>query len=227
MSSGMGYETPREHRSRRWTDKDVRLLRKYASKGITYCSRELNRSVDSIKGKARALGIPITSRDLAPNAFMPWSDNHLRQLELNYPRYGPRICAERLGRTILSVKYKAAELGLSAPNTRSNWTEEEEQCVWDNYELAGAVVIATMIDRSIDAIYRKAQSFGLKRRLGVRNHHTEWTAEEEELVQRVVNLLAVELGRSPAGIVGKARRLVADKAQWPGGTVVPPKRERN
>lgn len=43
-------------------------------------------------------------------------------------------------------------------------------------------------------------------------------------MRRVVNLLAVELGRSPAGIVGKARRMATDEAQWPGRNVVPPKK---
>lgn len=226
MGNDIGYKPPKSNRCRKWTKKDVRKLKKYAPQGLSVCARELNRTITSVEGKARRLGIPIKSRDVAPNSLMPWADKDLRLLEVNYPKYGPLICAERLGRSAKAIRGKANELGLRAPNTRTPWKPEEDQYMIDNYELAGAVAISKVLDRSVNAIYRRAHSLGLKRYLGRRNHHVEWTEQEEATVVGVVNWLAAELGRSPASIVGKARRLVADEAQWPGGTVVPLKGNR-
>ena len=223
MSSDIGYKPPKSNRCRKWTKKDVRKLKKYAPQGLSVCARELTRTIASVWGKARRLGIPIKSRDFAPNNLMPWTEKDLRLVELNYPQYGPIVCAERLGRSAKAVMEQASILGLRAPNTRNKWKPEEEQYVIDNYELAGAVAISNVLDRSVNAIYRKAHSLGLKRYQGRRNHHVGWTKQDEATVVGVVNWLAAELGRSPASIVGKARRLVADEAQWPGGTVVPPK----
>ncbi len=88
---------------------------------------------------------------------------------------------------------QASILGLRAPNTRNKWKPEEEQYVIDNYELAGAVAISNVLDRSVNAIYRKAHSLGLKRYQGRRNHHVGWTKQDEATVVGVVNWLAAEV----------------------------------
>lgn len=226
MGNDIGYKPSKSNRCRKWTKKDVRKLEKYAPQGISVCARELNRTITSVAAKARRLGIPIKSRDFAPNNLMPWTEKDLRLVELNYSQYGPLVCAERLGRSAKAVMEQASKLGLRAPNTRNKWKPEEDQYVIDNYELAGAVAISTVLDRSVNAIYRRAHSLGLKRYQGRRNHHARWTEQEEATVVGVVNWLAAELGRSPASIVGKARRLVVDKELWPDSHVVPPKGNR-
>jgi len=205
LGNDIGYKPPKSNRCRKWTKKDVRKLKKYAPQGLSVCARELNRTIASVWGKARRLGIPIKSCGFAPNNLMPWTEKDLRLVELNYPQYGPLVCAERLGRSAKAVMEQARILGLRAPNTRNKWKPEEEQYVIDNYELAGAVAISDVLDRSVHAIYRKAHSLGLKRYQGRRNHHAGWTTQEEATVVGVVNWLAAELGRSPAGILGNRK----------------------
>lgn len=60
-----------------------------------------------------------------------WNNEELEFLTINYPIYGAQFCADKLGRTPMSIFKKASRLGLKSCNSQLRTHEEYEQELLD------------------------------------------------------------------------------------------------
>ena len=95
------------HRAyRHWRTDEVRLVTEnYTHRGAAWCADVLRRSVNSVRGYARAHGLQMAKR--------PWTDAELDGLRAVYASGGSvREFAERIGRAKTACTEKARVMGL-------------------------------------------------------------------------------------------------------------------
>lgn len=101
-----------------WTDSEIEfLINNYQLKGRKFVSEKLNKSVDSIKHKAKTLG-------LITRTCSKWSNDEIKFMKENYSKMGRKSICETLNRSDSSVGVKAKELGLKV-KYKPTFTEEE------------------------------------------------------------------------------------------------------
>ena len=101
-----------------WTDSEIKfLINNYQLKGRKFVSEKLNKSVDSIKHKAKTLG-------LITRTCNKWSNEEIKFIKENYSKMGRKKICESLNRSDSSVGVKAKELGLKV-KYKPTFTEEE------------------------------------------------------------------------------------------------------
>lgn len=84
------------------------LLSNYSGRGgAQKCAEALNRNVDSIKGRARLLGL-MDHR----GASKLWTDEDDDIIARHFPIDGPEFVSEKLGRTIAACHVRAGQLGV-------------------------------------------------------------------------------------------------------------------
>lgn len=89
-----------------WTpDEDAEMRRWYGKESVTDTAARLHRTKDSVKLRARALGI-------AAQADPVWSDKEDEYLRTHYPNTGLKKLSEVLNRSKNAVKGRAAKLGI-------------------------------------------------------------------------------------------------------------------
>lgn len=89
-----------------WTvEEENMVLDNYISKGPTWISQQLNRTLASIKNKAKRLNIILYSP-------IPWTDREIQFMIDNYSTCGRKWVCEKLGRSRGSVQKKAKDLNL-------------------------------------------------------------------------------------------------------------------
>jgi len=90
---------------KRWSDWEVEFLRENWGKlKIQEIAERLGRTGDTVKWKAKTLGLPRLRRE--------WTEEELKFLRENYGKLPDGEIAERLGRSKGAVTFKALTLGL-------------------------------------------------------------------------------------------------------------------
>ncbi|KXA99920.1 hypothetical protein AKJ42_02180 [candidate division MSBL1 archaeon SCGC-AAA261C02] len=105
----LGLETPFFAIGRKWTTDEINyLVKNYAEKTAEKIGNKLDRSTDSIHGKAKELGIESHRSGLGE----VWDEREVDFLKSNYGNMTAEEIASKLERSFHSVTGKAEELGL-------------------------------------------------------------------------------------------------------------------
>jgi ribosomal protein S27AE len=117
----------------RWTKEEIDFLVKtYQSKGGRYVSQTLNRTINSVKNKAKELGlINYTAK--------AWTDEEIKFLKENYSNNGNKFVCEKLNRNRGSVSKKAKELGLTVDYSPTFTKEELQSAVNESHCISDLV----------------------------------------------------------------------------------------
>lgn len=144
--------------SNKWNEQDIQFLRyNYPSMGANFCSKELSRSVPSVRQKARSLDL---FSEVGGRGGRKWNHTELDLLIEKYGSIGAINCAKLLNRSYDSVKLKANSLGLKSIN---RWSLEEDNILIDNYPHVGAIGCLKLVNnRTREAIVTRAGFLGLK-----------------------------------------------------------------
>jgi ribosomal protein S27AE len=111
----------------RWTEKDeLFVINNYLSNGSKFISERLNRTIPSIKSKAKHLGIITYSPK-------KWTEEELIFLKQNYETKGCKFICEKLNRNRGSVQKKASDFNLQVTYSPTFSQEELERAVKDSY----------------------------------------------------------------------------------------------
>lgn len=142
---------------KQWTAAEVATLRTlWAKAAVSEIAAKLGRSVHSIIGKGRLLG-------LGPRSERRWTPAQDRMLREAWGNINVRVVAKQIGRSPLAIKNRAHVLGL---RTDRLYTEEEKQYVRDHFATQKASDIAVHIHgdvRATRAIYGLAHKLGLRK----------------------------------------------------------------
>ncbi|MDE2098077.1 MAG: hypothetical protein KGL39_12560 [Patescibacteria group bacterium] len=142
-----------------WTTEQDQLIRtcnlKREASSLARC---LGVSRDSIRRRARELGVPIRS----PFAWTPEREALLRS---RYVQDGPTKIAKEFGIGLYAVIAKARRLGLDStrkcPPANFQWTEAMIEAIKERYEVEGPNQLAQEFGVTINTVYRKAADLGL------------------------------------------------------------------
>lgn len=95
-----------------------------------------------------------------------WTQAEKKLLRKLYPRTSNVDIAQKLGRTLEAVKYKARMLGLKKARGYFLWTDRDIELLKRQFGDTSIRVddIAERLDRGIKAVRNKAIELGLKRR---------------------------------------------------------------
>lgn len=106
-----------------WTSEEETFIRQnYADKGSDYCASSLNKTIDSVKHKARALGIKS-------NYNKKWTKEEDLLLSENYPILGAKACMALIpNRTYTSINQRASLLRLNTTyHINPKWSNKQYQ----------------------------------------------------------------------------------------------------
>lgn len=91
--------------SRFWTQDEIEFLKlNYSQRGVQYCADALSRTYDTVKSKARDLGLTVD--------VFRHSEETKQFIREYYPQHGMRFCAEALDLPLNVVKDLAVQLGV-------------------------------------------------------------------------------------------------------------------
>jgi len=117
----------------KWNEDDVNfLIKNYQEKGGRYVAEKLNRSITSVKAKAKHIKLITYSPK-------KWTDEEIIFLKENYEEMGCNLICEKLDRVKGSVSKKAKELGLKVFYKPSFTKEELELAVKNSYCLSNLI----------------------------------------------------------------------------------------
>jgi len=88
-----------------------------------------------------------------------WTEDEIKFLIENYPKYNSYYIAKALNRSVNSVRCMAAKLKLK---NKFWWTEEEKKFLIENYDKMTAKQISEILGRSIPSIYSMAKKLSRK-----------------------------------------------------------------
>jgi hypothetical protein len=180
----------------RWSEDEVRLLKKLFPKGKAWEVAELTgRPLTSVKQKAYDMGMRTRERRL-------WSADEIEILKKLYPKENFQRVAEILGRRPDSVSAKACQIGLRERKPPNLWTPKEKTLVkklWPNHT---ASEIAKQLGRSVATVRDKASKLGAKKydKKHPKKYHA-WSKKELKLLKnlypsRTAQEIADQIGRS-------------------------------
>ena len=129
-----------------------------------------------------------------------WTQEELKFLEENYPKYGSKYVAENLNKDRKAIRAKVNVLGI-----KYLWTEKEIKFLEENYSVYGAKYVAEKLNKKSKAVIDKAG------RLGIR-YIQPWTQEEIDFlanhyVEDGPKYVVEKLNKGYAAIVRKARKM--------------------
>ena len=139
--------------------------------------------------------------ELAYNKGKPWSQHDETVLATMYPTHGSRECALALGRTEDSVKAKARRQGITC--SRPVWSEEKLEWVKRNYHKVGLRGCAKYLSVSPKAVSSALWRYGIDVFPKEPKRRCAWTEREDQMVVRMVELIAEGLGRSNREVYGR------------------------
>ncbi len=117
----------------RWNESEIDfLIKNYQLKGGKYVSEKLNRTINSIKHKAKELG-------LVNYNTKPWTDDEIEFLKQNYAENGNKFVCEQLDRSRGSVSKKAKELNLTVDYSPTFTKEELQNVVNESHCISNLV----------------------------------------------------------------------------------------
>lgn len=163
--------------TKRWSEQEVSILRKYYSFNPSYCLEELRkinprRSRVTMVAKANAMGI-IT----APS----WTDEEIETLKKFFPIEGGMCYKRFANKTKSSVVGYASKLGI---HSQRNWTSEEISILKQYYPTEGIEVVKRLPNRNKDTCQAKAASLGIKSNNKSCPRNIQWTKEEDDIIRR-------------------------------------------
>jgi hypothetical protein len=141
--------------------------------------------------------------------WVRWSKDEVRLLKRLFPLGKAKRVAEKTGRALKAVQYKAYDMGLGTRQNR-RWSASEIEILKRLYLIETARSIADRLGRSEETVRMKARSIGVskaKRRL-------HWSEQEDALLKKLYPdpnntkaAMAEQLGRSIYAIGVRAHRL--------------------
>ena len=135
-----------------WKKEDEQFLIENYINGPKYCAEKLNRTIASVKNKAKRLSL---TKDITY-----WSDKEIKFLVGNYTDKGLSYCAEKLNRTYKAVQAKAGELSLR--KSRLYWSRQEIKFLIENYANYGPTYCSEKLGRTYPSVQLKASKLGLQ-----------------------------------------------------------------
>jgi hypothetical protein len=103
-----------------WNEKETKSLIKAMKNGyLEKFIKNSERSRKSINAKIAIINPSKSTQNKAQIKQKNWTEDEIKFLKDNYSQYGKEFCVENLNRTEGSIRYKAAELGLTL-DTDSN-----------------------------------------------------------------------------------------------------------
>lgn len=211
-------------KSKKWTEKEINLLKKLYSQGLS--NKEIvkhfpDRSFSAITEKARHLKIN-------KEVIKYWSKKEIELLKKLYPQQISlnEVAKHFPGREKTAVFAKAYKLNLKRKEVRivndkivKDWTNEEVELLKKLYpqDLSTDKIAEYFPDRGEQAIRNKASKLGIKKEVKCYKNNKivkDWTKEEIELLKEVYTqeftmneVLKHFPGRSKSAIVTKAYEL--------------------
>lgn len=98
------------------------------------------------------------------NKRFKWTEEEERMIEELYPIVGPKVLAERMGKSIFQMKGKAKCMGIKFKV--DPWTDEMIKIVRDRYEIDGPTKLSERLGLSPIAITAKARRLGVEPKNG-------------------------------------------------------------
>lgn len=140
-----------------WKEEETSLLKElYPKVGATRLKFTLNRSVGSIRQKARSLHLQCGTRRRR------WSNEENHILKELFPTKTPtNTISQKLDRTIGAVEAKAYTFGLRRPS--NEWTDEEVSILKQHYPQKGGKTLAALVNRPYHSVLDKAKKLGISR----------------------------------------------------------------
>lgn len=123
-----------------------------------------------------------------------WSAEEIQRLRVDFSRLSWAELMQTFRRTKPALEQKAAQLGLhrsyqrrdaSGDHRANGWSEEHLRIMREQYAGTPSREIAALVDRSYDAVMKKAQTLGLQRhRRGMATMARSWSPEDNELLRQ-------------------------------------------
>ena len=126
-----------------------------------------------------------------------WSANEVKLLKKLYPSENTQSMAGKLGRSRISIKQKACNIGLKKAGAAPIcvWSRQEEALLMKMYPGNSVSDIANQLGRSVWSVARKAQKLRLRKSKPV------WSEKELNLLKKLypnktAQQIADQIGRS-------------------------------
>ena len=159
---------------RLWTKAEDEILREYyAEEGSNVRCRLNQRSAESCRGRAAALGLVYSG------ANRKWSSREDEILKKYYSTEGAEIQKRLHERTKEACNKRAAKLGLRMQG-RKKWSAEEDEIIKTYYKAEGGKVAERLEGRTLSACQSRAKYLNVKSD----NNRIPWTQEEDDIITR-------------------------------------------
>ena len=159
---------------RLWTKAEDEILREYYSEEGSNVRYRLNqRSAESCRGRAAALGLAYSGTN------RKWSHREDEILKKYYTTEGSEIQKRLNGRTKEACNKRAAKLGLCMQG-RKQWTAEEDEIIKTYYKAEGGKVAERLEGRTLSACQSRAKYLNVSSD----NNRVPWTQEEDAIITR-------------------------------------------
>ena len=136
-----------------------------------------------------------------------WRTDEIKLVKKLYPVKGPWELAERLGRSVATVKQRAYSMGLKMNGDcpRSQWPPDKLRLLKKEYPRADSKKLARRIGRPLTAVRQKAYEMGLTKKT-----YRLWLVEELKLLRKLhkrmeIKDIAKKLNRSVNAIKRKIK----------------------
>ena len=159
---------------RLWTEAEDKILREYyAAEGSKVRYRLNQRSAESCRGRAAALGLTYSG------ANRKWSSSEDKILRNYYPTEGAEVQKRLEGRSKEACNKRAAKLGLCILG-RKEWTAEEDEIIRTYYKAEGRKAAERLEGRTLTACQSRAKYLNVRSD----NNRLPWTQEEDAIISR-------------------------------------------
>ena len=159
---------------RLWTEAEDKILREYyAAEGSKVRYRLNQRSAESCRGRAAALGLTYSG------ANRKWSSSEDEILRNYYPTEGAEVQKRLEGRSKEACNKRAAKLGLCIQG-RKEWTAEEDEIIRTYYKAEGRKAAERLEGRTLTACQSRAKYLNVRSD----NNRLPWTQEEDAIISR-------------------------------------------
>lgn len=201
-----------------WTDFEDRYLKNaYDHKPIQEIAQELGRTESAIRSRAHRLQLTRASNTKnAPRRR--WTDADIKYLTHACGHKTTSELARELNRTEDAVLFQVRKLRASGAleiksAAHRRWTTDEISYLKNEYGRRPASSIAHELDRSVKAVFAKADKLQLKSSPDARRGTGRfWSDNEREYLKRAyehvpTSAIARNLGRSQASVSAQARKI--------------------
>jgi len=145
-----------------WTpEMRAELIRLYSETSSQIIAERMNRTVNAVRAQANMLGLKKRNY----TEYIRWTPEMDAKIIQLYPTTPNRVLVEQFGRSISSIRERAAMFGLKKEGRVSNksWTEEEHAMFVAKYPTMEGKVLAKIFNRTVTALYAYAVKKGIKK----------------------------------------------------------------